>query len=159
MSFVVMRRTGVRIPFLQVSIGRPFWAHGRAWIRTSRSGASELRDSDSILGNVCSFDLDPVDAWVEAMTVEPSQRSSPDIVTDLEARMHEAFDETRDLYLDVVRYNRDNDLYFVAMRREDGRGVSEWQVSLDSSSLWPTEVAGDFHESEFPIQIYRRKRG
>lgn len=62
----VLRRTGKLIPFLSISIGNPFWAHGRVWIRTGYTDASELVTSQHH-GSCCNFDMDPWDRDVEAV--------------------------------------------------------------------------------------------
>jgi len=38
----IIRRTGTRLPFLDVHIGNPFWAHGRLWVRTDGDAATQL---------------------------------------------------------------------------------------------------------------------
>ncbi len=57
-------RTGRAIPFLNVSYGSVFYAHGKMWIRMSHDTASKLSPSD-YMGSVCSFTLEPEDEIVE----------------------------------------------------------------------------------------------
>jgi len=61
--------TGAMVPFLDVNIGHPFFAHNRFWIRTSREAAAELGSSRSHT-SVCNFTLDECDEIVEAVKVE-----------------------------------------------------------------------------------------
>lgn len=67
-------RTGKLVPFLEVSIGEPFWAHGAVWIRTAYDAASQLGNTSQrryghiFMGNCCNFLIDEIDKEVEAMT-------------------------------------------------------------------------------------------
>lgn len=67
-------RTGKLVPFRDVGIGQPFWAHDKVWIRTSHNAATQLGTTDMrrygeiYLSSCCNFDIDPMDAEVEALT-------------------------------------------------------------------------------------------
>lgn len=69
-----LARTGKLVPFLEVSIGQPFWAHDAVWIRTAYDAATQLGNTSQrryghiFMGNTCSFVIDDIDKEVEAMT-------------------------------------------------------------------------------------------
>lgn len=52
-----LRRTGKKMPFLDVHIGNPFWAHERVWIRTDGDAATELASSGTFASS-CNFLID-----------------------------------------------------------------------------------------------------
>lgn len=62
----VLRRSGMLTPFTRVSIGNPFWAHGKVWVRTSYEAATELKPTGQI-ASCCNFMSDPWDFEVEMM--------------------------------------------------------------------------------------------
>lgn len=59
-------RVGRKVPFLELNIGNPFWAHDEVWIRTSYSGATQLKPSGK-RGSSCNFTIDGSDRIVEAI--------------------------------------------------------------------------------------------
>lgn len=65
-----LKRTGKKIKFLDVSIGGPFYAHHRIWVRTSYDAATEF---GSTAGgkhrSCCNFTLDKKDEIVEEVDV------------------------------------------------------------------------------------------
>jgi hypothetical protein len=49
-------RTGKKIAFLDVSVGSPFYAHGRYWVRRTFEAACELRSTrDGLLARAANF--------------------------------------------------------------------------------------------------------
>ena len=62
---VNLRKTGKKVRFLDVSIGQPFYAHNRFWVRISYEGASELRASLCHAATCCNFTIDAEDEFVE----------------------------------------------------------------------------------------------
>ena len=52
-----IKRTGKMIPFLDVHIGNPFWAHGKVWVRTDGNAASELASTGQ-WSSCCNFLID-----------------------------------------------------------------------------------------------------
>lgn len=66
-------RTGRLVPFTDVGIGQPFWAHGKVWVRTSYEAATEMTSTpqrNAGLRNwasTCNFAIDPWDKEVEAL--------------------------------------------------------------------------------------------
>jgi hypothetical protein len=60
-----LKRTGKMMPFLDVHIGNPFWAHDGYWVRTDGSAATRL-ESSGHHGSCCDFLIDG--------TVRPTQR-------------------------------------------------------------------------------------
>lgn len=77
-------RTGQKLPFLDVHIGNPFWAHNRVWIRTSGTGATELASSRT-WSSSCDFLIDG--------TVRPTKRygfPNDDLCEEVEALEYES---------------------------------------------------------------------
>lgn len=76
-------RTGKLVRFLDTSIGQPFWAHGKVWIRTSYDAATELGGTSQrrygfiLLHSTCNFLIDPIDTEVEALTYSADQYRKP----------------------------------------------------------------------------------
>lgn len=70
--------TGKRIEFLDVSIGNPFAAHGRIWIRTSYEAATELAYSGYHAARTCNFTIEPEDKTVELVNVVIDGKTSGD---------------------------------------------------------------------------------
>ncbi len=69
-----LRRTGRMVEFLSISIGSPFWAHNRFWVRTNREVGTELRTTnvsqETKRGvSSCNFNLDECDRFVEAVEI------------------------------------------------------------------------------------------
>lgn len=60
-----IKRTGKMLPFLDVHIGNPFFAHGRVWVRTEGNAATHLV-STGHWGSACDFLIDG--------TVRPSRK-------------------------------------------------------------------------------------
>lgn len=52
-----LERTGKSMPFLDVQIGNPFWAHNRVWGRTDGDAATELHDTGEH-SSCCNFLID-----------------------------------------------------------------------------------------------------
>lgn len=59
-------RTGKLVPFLEVPIGQPFWAHGAVWTRTAYDAATRLEGA-ATRGSCCNFLIDAIDREVEAL--------------------------------------------------------------------------------------------
>lgn len=87
-----LRATGKRIRFKDVSIGNPFAAHGKMWVRISYEAAMQLAYS-GYRASVCNFTIDACDEWVEFVNViidgneNPGQYSHslhPDLVAKIE---------------------------------------------------------------------------
>ena len=82
----ILVRTGVLVPFRDVSIGQPFWAHGKVWTRTSREAASAFGSTNQrvngfiFLGNCCNFVIDPIDKMVEALEFRSETAERPWVV-------------------------------------------------------------------------------
>ncbi len=52
-------RSGTKVPFLDLHIGSPFYAHGKFWVRTDFEAASELKGSaDGAWASCCNFLID-----------------------------------------------------------------------------------------------------
>lgn len=66
-------RTGKMVPFLEVGMGQPFYAHGKVWVRTSYEAATELTSTPIrhggklIHASCCNFVTDECDKNVEAV--------------------------------------------------------------------------------------------
>lgn len=71
----MIARTGKMVPFLDIGIGSPFWAHDRVWVRTSHEAATELIDtpirSEGKIrhASACDFTIDEIDREVEAVEI------------------------------------------------------------------------------------------
>ena len=69
-------RTGKMVPFLEISIGSPFWAHDKVWVRTSYSAATVLgstpirSEGRMSLMSTCNFTIDECDREIEAVEVQ-----------------------------------------------------------------------------------------
>lgn len=55
--------TGKKMKFTSVSIGNPFYAHGKMWVRTGREAGTELRNSGEHASS-CNFTIDACDEYV-----------------------------------------------------------------------------------------------
>jgi hypothetical protein len=54
-----IQRSGKKVPFLDLGIGSPFYAHGRVWVRTDFDAATELKGSEEGAGaSTCNFLID-----------------------------------------------------------------------------------------------------
>jgi hypothetical protein len=65
MTNIELQRTEQPIAFLDVDIGRPFYAHNSFWIRTSYEAAKDLTGAY----RVCNFTLDDCDRVVERVQI------------------------------------------------------------------------------------------
>jgi hypothetical protein len=57
---ITLTKTGVKVPFLDLSIGAPFYAHGKFWTRTDTDAGTELCSStdESPSRSCCNFLID-----------------------------------------------------------------------------------------------------
>jgi hypothetical protein len=54
-----IERSGRMIPFLDLNIGAPFFAHGKYWVRTDTESATVLKGSaDGSWASSCNFLID-----------------------------------------------------------------------------------------------------
>lgn len=59
MKALQLVRTGNKAAFLDLSIGSPFFAHGKFWVRTAFEAATVLKDSeDGLWASCCNFLID-----------------------------------------------------------------------------------------------------
>ena len=62
-------------------------------------------------------------------------------------------------YIDEIRYSSKLRSYYVAMCREDRKGLMEFHVELDWSATNAPSIAAEiitpFHVSEFPTLLYK----
>jgi hypothetical protein len=65
---IALRRTGRMVPFLDVNIGQPFFAHGAFWTRYDREAASKMAGSQTH-GSCCTFTIDEADRLVESVEI------------------------------------------------------------------------------------------
>lgn len=76
-------RTGKMVPFLDVNIGSPFFAHDKVWVRTSYEAATELNstpirsEGKLMMSSCCSFTIDECDREVEAVEYSESREFWP----------------------------------------------------------------------------------